>query len=45
MEGLNALFDADIASGEDRLGVGAWRAAEGVRFCFPISIIAWDRPE
>jgi ubiquinone/menaquinone biosynthesis C-methylase UbiE len=44
MAALNTLFDADIESGEDGLGVGAWRAADGVRFCFPISIIAWDRP-
>jgi ubiquinone/menaquinone biosynthesis C-methylase UbiE len=40
---LNALFDADIAGGIDRIGVGAWRAADGVRFWFPISIVAWER--
>jgi len=41
MAALNALFDADIESGQDRIGVGAWRAADGIRFHFPISIVAW----
>ena len=40
---LEAMFDADIASGEDRIGVGARRAADGVRFHFPVSIIAWEK--
>jgi ubiquinone/menaquinone biosynthesis C-methylase UbiE len=39
---LNAMFDADIESGTDSIGVGAWRAPDGVRFKFPISIVAWD---
>lgn len=43
MAALDAMFDADIASGEDRIGVQAWRAADGVRFLFPISIVAWRR--
>ncbi|SNS44077.1 Methyltransferase domain-containing protein [Sphingomonas laterariae] len=44
MAALDAMFDADIASGEDRIGVGAWRAADGIRFYFPLSILAWSRP-
>jgi len=43
MAALEAMFDADIASGEDRIGVGAWRAEDGIRFTFPVSIIAWQR--
>jgi hypothetical protein len=43
MAALDAMFDADIASGEDRIGVQTWRAADGVRFLFPISIVAWRR--
>ncbi len=43
MAALDALFDADIESGQDRIGVGAWRAADGIRFHFPISIVAWAR--
>ncbi len=41
MPALMALFEADIASGQDRLGVGAWRGPTGVRFHFPVSIMAW----
>jgi ubiquinone/menaquinone biosynthesis C-methylase UbiE len=44
MAALTALFEADVAGGEDRIGVGAWRAADGIRFHFPVSIVAWDRP-
>lgn len=44
MPALTTLFDADMASGEDTIGVGAWCAADGVRFVFPISIIAWEKP-
>jgi SAM-dependent methyltransferase len=44
MGALEAMFDADITSGEDRIGVGAWRAEDGIRFLFPISIVAWKRP-
>jgi ubiquinone/menaquinone biosynthesis C-methylase UbiE len=44
MAALTALFDADIASGEDRIGVEARRDAEGFVFRFPISIIAWTKP-
>ncbi|HQT89998.1 MAG: SAM-dependent methyltransferase [Acidiphilium sp. 37-64-53] len=41
MAALTAMFDADIASGQDRIGVGAWRTPEGIRFHFPVSILAW----
>jgi SAM-dependent methyltransferase len=44
MPALEAMFDADIASGGDGIGVQAWRAEEGVKFYFPVSIVAWDRP-
>ncbi|HWU02670.1 MAG TPA: class I SAM-dependent methyltransferase [Novosphingobium sp.] len=44
MPALTAMFDADIASGQDAIGVGAWHAPDGVRFRFPISIIAWEKP-
>ena len=43
MAALTALFDADIASGEDRIGVQARRDADGIVFRFPISIIAWTK--
>jgi ubiquinone/menaquinone biosynthesis C-methylase UbiE len=44
MAALTALFEADIASGRDEIGVGAWRAEDGIRFFFPISIVAWRTP-
>ena len=43
MRELTALFDADIASGTDRIGVRARHADGGIRFSFPISIFAWRR--
>jgi SAM-dependent methyltransferase len=43
MPALDTLFDADIASGQDRIGVAARRTPEGIRFSFPISVVAWDR--
>ncbi|TVV69898.1 class I SAM-dependent methyltransferase [Sphingomonas solaris] len=43
MVGLTALFETDITSGEDRIGVAARHAADGIRFVFPVSIVAWDR--
>lgn len=43
MDALVALFEADIAEGADRIGVQPWRTVEGVRFRFPISILAWRR--
>jgi SAM-dependent methyltransferase len=44
MPTLAALFDADIQSGADRIGVGAWRSPTGIRFHFPVSIVAWELP-
>lgn len=43
MRELTALFDADIASGADRIGVRARHADGGIRFSFPISVFAWQR--
>ena len=40
---LTALFDADITAGTDAIGVGARRTADGIRFHFPVSILAWER--
>jgi ubiquinone/menaquinone biosynthesis C-methylase UbiE len=40
---MEAMLDADIEAGRDRLGVQAWRAPDGVRFYFPISIVSWAR--
>lgn len=42
MAALSAMFDADIASSSDGIGVGAWRAPDGIHFHFPVSIIAWE---
>ena len=42
MPALTAMFEEDIASGEDRIGVQAWRAPDGIRFFFPGSIVAWE---
>lgn len=44
MAALMQMLDADIASGEDRIGVGAARAGETIRIYFPISIVAWRVP-
>lgn len=41
MAALEAMFDDDIASGHDWIGVGAWRDADGIGFRFPISIVVW----
>jgi ubiquinone/menaquinone biosynthesis C-methylase UbiE len=43
MAALTALFDADIAGGEDRIGVEARRDKDGIVFRFPISILAWTK--
>ncbi|MBB3885030.1 class I SAM-dependent methyltransferase, partial [Acetobacter oeni] len=40
---LKAMFAEDIAGGQDRLGMGAWEGADGIRFYFPISIVAWSK--
>ena len=39
---LRAMFAEDIAGGQDRLGMGAWEDTDGIRFYFPISIVAWS---
>lgn len=44
MAALTALFDADIESGEDRIGVEARRDKDGIVFRFPIGIVAWTKP-
>jgi ubiquinone/menaquinone biosynthesis C-methylase UbiE len=41
MPALMQLLEADISSAENRTGVGAWRAEDGIHIHFPISIIAW----
>ena len=41
LDALTRLLDADISGGEDRIGVGARRAADGIHIYFPISIVAW----
>ena len=41
MDALSRLLDTDIASGKDRIGVGARRAADGIHIYFPVSIVAW----
>lgn len=42
---LKTMFLEDIASEQDRLGMGAWQAEDGIRFHFPISIAVWTKPE
>jgi len=42
MPALTELLQADIASGQDHIGVGARQAADGIRIYFPISIVAWN---
>jgi SAM-dependent methyltransferase len=44
MPALARMLEADIASGQDRIGVAAYRAADGIRIHFPISIVAWIVP-
>ncbi len=43
LDALIAMLDADIATGEDRIGVAARRGETGVSFLFPVSVVAWDR--
>jgi ubiquinone/menaquinone biosynthesis C-methylase UbiE len=45
MPALTAMIEADIAGGQDRIGVGAWRSLTGIRFYFPVSIVAWELSE
>lgn len=42
---LSAVFAEDIANGQDRLGVGAWNAEDGIHFYFPISIVVWSKSD
>jgi SAM-dependent methyltransferase len=44
MQKLTQMFDSDIASGQDRIGVAAQRRGNGIWIYFPISIIAWRTP-
>lgn len=36
------MLEADITSGKDAIGVGAYQGADGIRVHFPISIVAWN---
>jgi ubiquinone/menaquinone biosynthesis C-methylase UbiE len=42
MTALTAMFEEDIDSGRNRIGVDARRQADGIYFTFPISIVAWS---
>ncbi|HEY4077891.1 MAG TPA: methyltransferase domain-containing protein [Rhizomicrobium sp.] len=42
MAALTAMFEEDIRSGKNRIGVNACAKADGIYFTFPISIIAWS---
>jgi ubiquinone/menaquinone biosynthesis C-methylase UbiE len=44
MAALTQMLDADIAGGEDRIGVGAARHGARIKLFFPISIVAWRTP-
>jgi ubiquinone/menaquinone biosynthesis C-methylase UbiE len=44
LQPLNAMLEADLASGKDTIGVGACRAEDGFHIHFPIMIVAWDKP-
>lgn len=41
---LEVMFDADIATGQDRIGVGARRDQAGIGLHSPVSIVAWTIP-
>jgi len=44
MAALTALFEADIADGQDRMDVQPFRTGDGgIGFRFPISILAWRK--
>jgi len=45
MPALSRMLEDDIASGQDRIGVEARRAPDGIRIRFPISIVAWNRED
>ena len=44
LRALTRMLEADIATGQDRIGVGARRAGEAIVIDFPISIVAWTAP-
>lgn len=44
MAALVTMFDDDIRSGQNRIGVAARHSEDGICFQFPISIIAWSLP-
>ncbi len=45
MPALTRMLEADIAGERDTLGVGAYKASDGIRVHFPISIVAWSTRE
>jgi hypothetical protein len=40
---IRALFNEEIESGSDELGVAARRSDTGVAITYPVSVIAWTR--
>ena len=44
MAALIAMFDEDIRSGENRIGVRARHEADRIYFRFPITVLAWRKP-
>jgi ubiquinone/menaquinone biosynthesis C-methylase UbiE len=42
MPALITMFDTDIASGADQIGVDARHVGDGIHFHFPVSIVAWE---
>jgi ubiquinone/menaquinone biosynthesis C-methylase UbiE len=45
MVALTRMFEDDIGSGENRIGVDARRLEGSICFTFPVSVIAWRVPE
>jgi ubiquinone/menaquinone biosynthesis C-methylase UbiE len=43
MAALTEMFENDIRSGENRIGVNARREADGIHFQFPVTIMAWRK--
>lgn len=43
MAALSAMFEADIAGGQNRMDVLARKDADGFHMQFPVSIVAWRR--
>ena len=40
---IRALFEDDIQSQTDRLGVSAWREKDRVKLTYPITVLAWRK--